>query len=209
MKTKDLIDKLKEADPSGDLECCIGNCDIIGIHTDPGYWDGCLQVLERDEKGRIKGGKYCSGQTKVVIRTYSIRDFVVDNNNFKVSYDGDYARKHYEPMIKEAREWSDKLHDDVEKGMFVKYMVRRTNDQYCDLDEEEIVEAAKEFYDANLNYRDEMPKDVLHTKKKKKHGDTVYDVIPSWCDRREMQWDREVHLTLENGKLKVVKKTKE
>ena len=48
MKSKELIRLLQEEDPSGEVEVCVQNFDILGIHTEPAYWDGSLQVLMRD-----------------------------------------------------------------------------------------------------------------------------------------------------------------
>lgn len=44
MKTKELIKKLMEADPSGEIECCINNLDIHFVRLDPASYVGALQV---------------------------------------------------------------------------------------------------------------------------------------------------------------------
>lgn len=200
MKTKDLIALLQKEDPSGELECCIGNADITSVYTNPGYWDGCLQILERNEKGQITGGKFASGQTKVVLRYYSIRDCVVDNPSFKVSFDGEYSEKHYAERVEEWRKYGINLQNDVERDIFVRYMMKRLNnfeDAYTD----DIKEASIKFYNENLSYDDEMPKDIL-TRREKRDG---YEVIPSWADRREAQWDREVMATIVDGAVVLTK----
>lgn len=49
MKTKDLIKLLMEEDPTGEIECCIDNQDIEEISWESAYYDGCLQIVKRDE----------------------------------------------------------------------------------------------------------------------------------------------------------------
>jgi hypothetical protein len=34
---------------------------------------------------------------------------------------------------------------------------------------------------------------------KEKINDVEYEVIPSWLERREMQWDREITIDFDNG----------
>lgn len=50
MKTKELIRRLQEEDPTGELEVTVGKTDIYFIQTLPGYYDGCYQVLKRDQE---------------------------------------------------------------------------------------------------------------------------------------------------------------
>ena len=45
MKTKDLIKRLHECDPSGELDVCVDNEDINSVHAMEAYYDGKLQVL--------------------------------------------------------------------------------------------------------------------------------------------------------------------
>jgi len=47
MKVKDLIKQLQELDPTGEIEVCVGNNDIIDISLFPAYYDGYLQVLKK------------------------------------------------------------------------------------------------------------------------------------------------------------------
>lgn len=48
MKTADLIRRLQEADPSGELECCVGGDDIYFVERLPAYYDGPHTILTRD-----------------------------------------------------------------------------------------------------------------------------------------------------------------
>lgn len=61
MKSKTLIEMLQKADPTGNEEVCVGNVDIHFVETMPAYYDGTLQVLERNEElecYNIIGAKY-------------------------------------------------------------------------------------------------------------------------------------------------------
>ncbi len=54
MKSKELIRRLQEADPEGEMEVCVGNVDIYFVEKKAAYWDGNLQVLQHDEAKRGK-----------------------------------------------------------------------------------------------------------------------------------------------------------
>ena len=106
MKTRDLIAALNEADPSGDLECAIGNTDIHFVDVEPGYYDGCLQVLKRDETRdcyNIVGGEFRAGTQKVVIHGLSIIDALWEDPDMEVTFDGEYAARHYASRIEAER----------------------------------------------------------------------------------------------------------
>lgn len=106
MKTKDLIAALKEADPTGELEVCVRNVDILGVWTDPAYYDGCLQVLKRDEEGEFDhtlGAEFRSSGHKVVIHDMSIRDALLDAPEMPIAYDGPYAERNYSDVVDEWR----------------------------------------------------------------------------------------------------------
>lgn len=108
MKTKRLIELLQEADPSGELECCVGNQDILSVDTvNAGYWDGCLQVLERDPAKApyydVVGGKFCADQPKVDIQPWGIFDAVMDDPGLVVTYDSEYAEQHYAAKVEQTR----------------------------------------------------------------------------------------------------------
>lgn len=91
MKTKELIRQLQEADPSGEEEVSVGNVDIHFVDREPAYYDGCLQVLVRDENNKfynITGAKVVSNGNKVVIHTLSITDALWDNAELPIDYSG-------------------------------------------------------------------------------------------------------------------------
>jgi hypothetical protein len=79
MKTKKLIELLNEADPTGEIECCVDNHDIYIVERLPAYWDGRLQVLIRDETSpwyNVTGAKITSRGDKIKLRTLSIDEAI-------------------------------------------------------------------------------------------------------------------------------------
>lgn len=83
MKTRDLIRRLQDADPTGEAEVCVDNEDICWVHPMEAYWDGRLQVLERDGN-RVVGAKVTSMGTKVKIVHLSIEEAIYDNPELPV-----------------------------------------------------------------------------------------------------------------------------
>jgi len=115
MKTKELIKRLQDADPSGEIECCVGNQDIYFISQEPSYYDGALQVLIHDEKLRDKcwsivGAKIIrTSQPKIQIHILSIQDVLFDtedNKDFPVEVIGDSIDGYYTNLIKTWKEKS-------------------------------------------------------------------------------------------------------
>jgi len=88
MKSKTLIDILKQSDPTGEREVCVNNQDIFDVFPMPAYYDGRLQKLIRDENMQgphnIVGAKYISGGIKINILPYSIEDAIMDNPKLPV-----------------------------------------------------------------------------------------------------------------------------
>lgn len=83
MKTKELIQRLQDADPSGELEVVADdNSDIHFVERQPGYHDGCGQALIRDETKfgyNILGVRIFSGGWKIRLHVASIQE-VLDHN---------------------------------------------------------------------------------------------------------------------------------
>jgi hypothetical protein len=77
MKTKELIRLLQEEDPSGEMDCVIDNQDILYVCGEISYWDGCKQILIRDETKdcyNVIGAEYRSDGWKLSIVSYGIYD---------------------------------------------------------------------------------------------------------------------------------------
>jgi hypothetical protein len=94
MKVKELIRRLQEADPTGEIEACVGNIDIHFVSREPAYYDGRLEVLKRDpaRTGRcydICGAEIRNDGQKVQIHTLSIREAIWEDPDLPVTPDGD------------------------------------------------------------------------------------------------------------------------
>lgn len=91
MKTKKLIKLLQDIDPSGEIECCIANRDIYFVEKLPSYYDGTLQILERDETKtcyNIIGAKYVRDPSisKIMINPLSIEDAISEDVSLTIDY---------------------------------------------------------------------------------------------------------------------------
>lgn len=195
MKTKTLIKLLQETDPSGELECCIGNADILDVWREPAYYDGCLQTLIRNENDKIIGGKIVGTGTKVIVYSQSISDILLDDPYFSIQYDegmSDIKKKQYEFFYAKERQEKIDISNDVECGSFQTYWQKREPK----LDKDII----KSFYDENMKFDDPMPEDIVNMKVKQIIGNEECNVIPSWNERRSLQWDRELEIV--DGKIK-------
>jgi hypothetical protein len=187
MKTKDLIAELQEADPSGEIEVCVGNVDIFSVATEPAYWDGRLQVLKRDPAKKpyfdVIGGKYVTSGQKVVIETMSITDVLWDNPDAEIDYGGLGANaERYRKMDDETRAASRDVEMKVELDAFYRWVKRKT---------EEIRpggEDCRHSSDYAFEKLGLSPKDPVKDlpTKKDEHG---YEWHASWNDRREAMWD--------------------
>lgn len=105
MKTKELIRQLQEMDPTGEEDVTVGNVDIHFVGREPSYWDGCKQVLIRDEECEyynIIGAKVVSDGDKIVIETLSIRNAIWNDPDIPIEYD-EYSERHYKESYEEER----------------------------------------------------------------------------------------------------------
>ena len=121
MKTKELIRMLQVADPSGELECCIDNKDIVSIYRERANRQGPLEVLITDSKvpywncHSIVGAKIIFGGEKICINAHSIEQAIMDDPTLDVDLSedstGDYSkkvkswRKNSWKVIKEIDKW--------------------------------------------------------------------------------------------------------
>lgn len=83
MKTKDLIKKLQEEDPSGESHVYIPGIGIpYGAHSDPGYWDGSFSYIDDD-------GNYVTTTegSKVIIDCMDIALYVESRFNLNVKWE--------------------------------------------------------------------------------------------------------------------------
>lgn len=85
MKTKDLIKKLQETDPSGELEVVADGSPIYFLETYPAYYDGSLAILIEDPKKKpyhsIIGMKFTNKGRKVRLHTMDMESVFLDDKN--------------------------------------------------------------------------------------------------------------------------------
>ena len=87
MKTQELIDLIKKADPTGELPVCIDNNDIRFVVKSEAYWDGRLEQIIRDGNGCVIGAKVTDKGMKIQIQTLSIEDAIENNPDLLIEYD--------------------------------------------------------------------------------------------------------------------------
>ncbi|MFW6172629.1 MAG: hypothetical protein ACOC5T_02690 [Elusimicrobiota bacterium] len=91
MKVRDVIKRLQDLDPTGEIEVCIGESDIFYISMEPAYYDGLLYVLKRDVKKLpyydVTGMKIISTGKKISLKTMDLNDVLVDNWQAEIEYD--------------------------------------------------------------------------------------------------------------------------
>ncbi len=106
MKTKDLIAELRNQDPSGELNVCVGNVDILFVHREPAYYDGPLQVMERDPTERyydVKGFDIVYSGEKVQIQTHSWKDALLDTPDMPIRIQYPERHEHLVQRIEKYR----------------------------------------------------------------------------------------------------------
>jgi hypothetical protein len=191
MKSRELIRLLLEEDPTGETEVSVGNIDIFGVHLEPSYWDGKLQLLIRDESKKpyydVVGGKYCVRGSKITITPMSITDVLWDDPDVPVDYSelGQYAEKYREADDK-TRQASRDVALKVEMEAF-QCWVKSKAEAIRPGDTDDCCNAADYFFEKHLHVGDPV-KDLP----KQKHVDSSgneYECWPSWNDRRNAMWD--------------------
>lgn len=151
MKSKELVRRILEADPSGEIECCIGNADIEGPSVEPAYWDGPLQVFKFNEKGYPVSAKRVRSGEKMVLSPLYISNFIGEYDGFTVEYQSDEDRARYEYSDKESARFHNQIEADVDKGSFVDFVFRKIQSvKPVPMGWVQVIKmAAEKFYDEN------------------------------------------------------------
>jgi hypothetical protein len=117
MKTKELIRLLQEADPIGNEDVVVDNCDIWQVYPEEAHYDGCKQLLVRDKRIKnrydIKGMKISDKGKKISIFTYDWKEAILNNPEVKIELDLTH-KEEYEKEIKDYRNYIRKLKSDIE-----------------------------------------------------------------------------------------------
>ena len=116
MKTKELIRQLQEIDPSGELECCISNHDILFVERIGAFYDGPLEILVRDTRGEVVGGILRRIGEKIRIHVLDLAGAVSDWDSspalvekygrfpIKIEASDETSRRYLEQMV---QSWQD------------------------------------------------------------------------------------------------------
>lgn len=80
MKTKDLIEQLQKADPSGELHVVLPSGDIPWFAmSEPGYWNGCYSYIASDEEDEDRRWVHSIKEAKVTLVGVSPYDFIEEH----------------------------------------------------------------------------------------------------------------------------------
>jgi len=193
MISSEVIRMLQEADPTGQKEVCVNNMDIQFIETQPAYYDGSLQVLQRDstKKGyNIVGGKYLRSGDKVVIHTLSIHDAIGYDPDIQVDYSElpESLAEITQNAHEQLRFFCRTLDFNMEQGEFVEWALLQASNLTSDI--EEVKDLAKAFYQNHFS-----PSDPV----KIKEGN-------SRRQARHQQWEQQCQVVLNDGFLEIVNK---
>jgi hypothetical protein len=200
MKTKELIKRLQEEDPSGEIEVCVGNVDIHFVERMPAYYDGSLQVLIRDYNTKyynIVGGKYVREGQKVKIHILSITDAISNAASVDANFEVDYSQlseesaKSTQKAHADLREWHRKLDIEHEKEYFLKWVKQEAAKVTADTDE--INNVVYSFFEKNVSPTNPLPEGGV-------------PLGHSYVTTREMQWGQKFEVVVSEGFLKIVKK---
>lgn len=194
MKSKKLIELLREVDPSGETEVCVGNCDIRDVDMLPAYYDGRLQTLKYDKEGYVIGGKYHSSGDKVDLRVLSIAEAIESSVEYaNIDLDVDYSElsgeteKRYKEHDRKSKAKMQDMLESLELKMFKQWI-----GSYAENEEAfaKIEQATEVFFNQNLSrYSPELPKSEIP--EKGPDGKPFWD---SYENRRMLQWDKEIQI---------------
>lgn len=198
MKTKKLIALLQEEDPSGELDVCVGNVDIHFVERLPAYYDGSLQVLERDEDCKyynITGGRYVRAGEKVNIHTLSITDAISNAAGREKPFPVDYSE-----LSSDQAEATKKAHDGLREWH------RRLDIEHEHMYFKEWVKEEAAKLTADTDEIDGVVYRFLEVEKKVSPDDPYPEgglAGHSYVSMRKMQWSQKFEVAVSEGFLKI------
>jgi len=194
VKVKELIRLLQEEDPES--EACVHNADIESVYAAQAYWDGRLQVLERDAEGYVIGGKYTSKGWKVNICPSSITEQIWGDPDFKVDYSelGGSAERYIESDNKTRQASRDVIRKVAMEGFY--RWAKKKAEEIRDGDGD-IRYSADKFWEENLHVDDPLPE--LPKGKRLDNEGKEYEFWPSVCDRQEHGWNQTIEVYWRGG----------
>lgn len=136
MKSKDLIKKLQDLDPTGETEVYVGNCDILYVDLSPSYYDGraqqftTWQVYNEYGCSRPIAGKFRAGGEKIQIKAESFEDMAYYNEEMGLPFEVDTSENHkidamdYNARLKYERDLYRQIREEL-TFLFVESWVRK------------------------------------------------------------------------------------
>ena len=196
MKSKEVIRRLQELDPTGDTEVCVGNQDILFIEEEEAYYDGCLEVLLRNEALKdcynVTGVKYEQEGRKISISPHGAQDVLSDNPEAIIDYSalGEATAARYRERDEKRRADTRRMFWSIEFQLFFEWA--RTLFKLClgHFDESKLLHSAEEFFNNFLSYKDPLPDPVWEVDEK-----SGLRCLPSYNDRRKRQWSSTLRIT--------------
>jgi hypothetical protein len=189
MKTKELIKQLMEIDPSGEQEVCVGNVDIHFVSMEPAYYDGTLQILERDPNllpyYNIVGAKYKRTGYKIVLHAMSISDAVSNSpKDFPIDYSelSEDTRASTKKAHDDLREWHRNLDNHNEWLYFLDWVKSQVSEE----DKEDVEYVARRFFEKNVSPEDALP-------------DCGIATGHNYVTTRQMQWSQKFKVGFNEG----------
>jgi len=147
---------------------------------------------------------------KVIIRSMTVIDAVVDYPDMSVEYEigNPEELERWQKIIEKIRVKSKEIERNAEFELFKRYVIDTASKETMEgIDDEKIVkEVAEEFFIANLFQKDKIPQDILDHRITEYRGDKKHEIIPSYNDMRRTQWEREIDVFYQDGKLTIKKK---
>ena len=180
-----------EIDPTGEEECCVNNHDIHFVSIDPAYWDGKLQVLNRDPNNKyynIIGAKYVTSGYKVCINTLSIENAICNDPDLPIDYSecgSEETAQNYKENDDKTRQKIKDISKQIELKLFCEWATNKANEMTGS--KEDLVFAATEFFNENLSPNDPIPKEIIETTTKTRDDGWVEHA--SYNTRRKLYWD--------------------
>lgn len=107
MKTKELIKRLSDLDPTGEIDCCVSNEDIFTIERLPAYHDGSFEVLKRDASNpyyNVIGAELRRHGEKIVIKTLSVENALCIDPELAVHCDDETLKMKISRLTDDAKQ---------------------------------------------------------------------------------------------------------
>jgi hypothetical protein len=121
MKTRELIDQLQRADPSGELEVIADGTPVYFVSRQDAYYDGPLEMLIHDDSKRpyysIVGYKVTQRGQKVRLHLMGLSDVLLDEPEAPVDLSelSDWSRERWANRVAGVRDFMRELKCDTRK----------------------------------------------------------------------------------------------